>query len=68
MRFQLIEAAKEDFPVQRLCQVLDVSQSGSFVWRSRPAGPRQRVLLNGLSGGAETARRSHFDVGTRELL
>jgi putative transposase len=45
MRFQLIEAAKEDFPVQRLCQVLDVSQSGYFAWRSRPAGPRQREDL-----------------------
>jgi putative transposase len=45
MRFQLIEAAKEDFPVQRLCQVLDVSQSGSFAGRSRPAGPRQREDL-----------------------
>jgi putative transposase len=45
MRFELIDAAKEDFPVQRLCQVLDVSQSGYFAWRSRPASPRQREDL-----------------------
>ena len=25
MRFRLIDAAKKDFPVQRLCKVLDVS-------------------------------------------
>jgi putative transposase len=45
MRFKLIDAAKEDFPVQRLCQVLDVSPSGYFAWRSRSASPRQRQDL-----------------------
>ncbi len=45
MRFQLIDAAKDSFPVQRLCQVLEVSQSGYFAWRSRPASPRQREDL-----------------------
>ena len=48
MRFQLIDEAKEEFPVQRLCKTLGVSQSGYFAWRSRPASRRQRddlVLL-----------------------
>ena len=45
MRFRLIDAAKEDFPVQRLCEVLEVSPSGYFAWRSRPASPRQRQDL-----------------------
>ena len=45
MRFRLIEVAKEDFRVQRLCQVLGVSQSGYFAWKSRPASPRQREDL-----------------------
>jgi putative transposase len=45
MKFQFIDAAKENFPVTRLCQVVEVSQSGSFAWRSRPAGPRQREDL-----------------------
>src|SRR3954467_14732702 len=44
MRFQLIDEAKEEFPVQRLCQVLEVSPSGYFAWRSRPS-PRQREDL-----------------------
>ena len=48
MRFTFIDAAKAEFPIQRLCQVLEVSQSGYFAWRSRPACQHQRddpVLL-----------------------
>ena len=48
MRFRLIDAAKKDFPVQRLCKVLDVSASGYLAWKERPACRRQRddmVLL-----------------------
>ncbi len=33
MRFALIDQAKKDFPVHRLCQVLGVSQSGYFAWK-----------------------------------
>lgn len=45
MRFQLIDEAKSAFPVQRLCKVLEVSPSGYFAWKSRPASQRQREDL-----------------------
>ena len=45
MRFKLIDAAKKEFPVQRLCKVLGVSPSGSFAGQSRPASRRQREDL-----------------------
>ena len=41
MRFQLIDTAKKDFPVQRLCKVLGVSESGYFAWKGRPACRRR---------------------------
>jgi putative transposase len=48
MRFALIDRAKAEFPIHRLCNVLGVSQSGYFAWKGRPACRRQRddmVLL-----------------------
>jgi putative transposase len=48
MRFGLVDQAKEEFPVHRLCGVLGVSQSGYFAWKGRPASDRQQrdmVLL-----------------------
>lgn len=48
MRFALVDQAKEEFPVHRLCDVLGVSQSGYFAWKNRPASARQHqdmVLL-----------------------
>jgi putative transposase len=45
MRFSLIDTAKEQFPVTRLYQVLDVSPNGYFAWRGRPASLRQREDL-----------------------
>jgi putative transposase len=48
MSFRLVDEAKKEFPVHRLCRVLGVSQSGYFAWKRRPACRRQHedmVLL-----------------------
>ncbi len=48
MRFRLIDRAKAEFPIQRMCDVLGVSPSGYFAWQGRPACRRQQedmVLL-----------------------
>jgi putative transposase len=71
MKFRLIDAVKKDFPVTRLCQVLDVSQSGYFAWRSRPASGRQREDLVLLAHIRSAFARSNGTCGsprvTREL-
>ncbi len=46
MRFQLIDVAKKEFPVQRLCKVLGVSPSGYFA----PGDVVQRALASGRIG------------------
>jgi putative transposase len=71
MKFRFIDVAKENFPVTRLCQVLGVSPSGYFAWRSRLASPRQREDLVLLAHIRSAFARSHGTYGsprlTREL-
>jgi putative transposase len=45
MRIRLIDQAKKEFPVHRLCSVLGVSESGYFAWKGRPASRRQKEDL-----------------------
>ena len=71
MKFKFIDVAKESFPVTRLCQVLGVSPSGYFAWRSRPASCRQREDLILLAHIRSAFTLSHETYGsprmTREL-
>jgi putative transposase len=62
MRFRLIDAAKKDFPVARLCKVLDVSPSGYFAWKNRSASARQRedlVLLAHVRSAFTLSHETH---------
>lgn len=81
MRFRLVDEAKNEFPVQRLCNVLGVSQSGYFAWKGRSASIRQRAdmmllahvrsafaLSNGTYGSPRMTRELQdegFAVGRR---
>ena len=71
MRFRLIDMAKEEFPVQRMCDVLGVSQSGYFAWKARPACRRQREDMVLLAHVRSAFALSHGTYGsprmTREL-
>ncbi|WP_425284513.1 IS3 family transposase [Aliiruegeria lutimaris] len=42
MRFAFVEEHRNDFPVARLCKIMDVSPRGYRAWRRRPLSNRQR--------------------------
>nr|WP_246418649.1 IS3 family transposase [Roseomonas pecuniae] len=71
VRFALIDGAKEEFPVHRLCRVLGVSQSGYFAWKGRPACRRQHEDMVLLAHVRSAFALSHGTYGsprmTREL-
>src|SRR5271170_6583520 len=71
MRFALIDAAKGEFPIHRLCGVLGVSQSGYFAWKDRPASRRHRDDMVLLAYVRSDFARSNGTYGsprmTREL-
>lgn len=42
MRYAFIEDHKQSWPIRLMCEVLDVSPSGYYDWRTRPEGTRCR--------------------------
>jgi transposase InsO family protein len=49
MRLRLVDAAKKNFPVARLCKALDIRFSSYSAWKNRPASTRMRDDLVSLA-------------------
>ena len=62
MRFTFIDRAKIEFPVQRLCDVLGVSQSGYFAWKNRPAEVLKVPAALAAGIAPEVCRRQRDDM------
>ena len=63
MRFRFIEEHRGAFPINRLCQVLNVSSRGLRAFRNRPASRRQRTDMVVLTHIKEQSRLSLGSYG-----
>ena len=62
MKFQFIERLHEAHSVEMMAEIFEVSRSGFYAWRSRPASERSRVeerLVEEIKTIQEEARHSY---------
>ena len=67
MRFKLIDEAKKQFPVHRLCNVLDVSESGYFAWKHLKPSQRQLNDMVVLAHIRSQFKLSHKTYGSPRM-
>ncbi len=67
MTYQFIAQHRQEFTVQRMCQVLDVSESGYYAWKHRK--PSRRTLANGhlATRICQAHEASHRIYGSRRI-
>lgn len=62
MRFAFIHAHRDQFPLQRMCAVMEVSASGYYAWRDRPLSERaqaNQTLVEAIRGIHGQSRQTY---------
>jgi transposase InsO family protein len=62
MRYKFIREHRQEFSVQRMCQVLGVTRSGYYAWQPEKAGPRElknRVLVEQIRVEYKRSRQTY---------
>ena len=64
MRFAFVHGRRKEFPVQMMCDMLEVSRSGYYAWRDRPASARERRRVDLLARIRDAHRESRGTYGS----
>ena len=76
MRYRCIDRRRNQYPVNMMCRLLEVSSSGYYVWRVRPESQRARSdreltrvirRLHADSDGVYGSRKITADLAGRRL-
>ncbi len=70
-RFTFVDREKAFYPVNLLCQLLNVSRSGFYAWKSRPPSKRRladEVLAEQIGGSYQASRNTYGAPGVHEDL
>lgn len=62
MRYKFIREHQQEFSVQRMCQVLEVTRSGYYAWQPEKTGPRaleNQVLVEQIRKEYQTSRQTY---------
>jgi putative transposase len=64
MRYRFIADHRREFPVQRMCKMLNVSPSGYYAWRKRPVSQREMANRDLVERIKAVHRKSHGIYGS----
>ena len=67
MKFQFIEDHRDEFPIVRMCKVLEVSRSGYYAWRDRPPSAREMANQELYTAIQRVYTESHRTYGSPRI-
>lgn len=62
MRYKFIREHRQEFSIERMCQVLQVTRSGYYAWQPEKAGPRElenQVLVEQIHAEYKLSRKTY---------
>jgi len=62
MRYQFIREHQEEFSIQRMCRILEVTRSGYYAWKPEQSSPREmqnRVLVEQIQAEYKISRKTY---------